>query len=170
MAVETAAGGKLRRLGVRISRLTRRLRPPLTLIRVRGGSMQPTLADGQLLLARPVSADRPGLRRGDIIVFQHPHQPGAIYIKRIIALPNEYLELTAAGISIDDIPRPDLGALVPAAADRDYPRRWHTGPRDYFVLGDHRADSGDSRRFGPIDQKLIQARVCWYRRRGSVVK
>lgn len=140
--------------------------PPLRLVRVRGESMQPTLADGQYALTRPATAGRRDLQRGDIIVFQPPGQPGRRYIKRIVALPNEYLELTAEQTLIDGIAYPELGGGGPAAGGRAYARRWHTGPGEYFVLGDNRAAGGDSRRFGPLDQSLIVGRVCWFRRPG----
>ena len=139
-------------------------RPPLAIIRVRGDSMLPTLADGQYVLTRPLTGRRP-LQRGDIIVFRHPYQPGNIYIKRIIAMPNEFIQFTAGQLLIDDQTCPDLGPVADAnAAGRDYPRRWHTGDREYFVLGDNRSDSADSRRFGPVPRELIAGRVWLYRR------
>ena len=141
-------------------------RPPFRLVRVRGASMQPTLADGQYVLTRPADAGRRELRRGDLIVFHPPDRPERLYIKRIIAGPEEYLELTAAETRIDGVPCPELDGGGPAAGGREYARRWHTGPGEYFVLGDNRAAGGDSRRFGPVDRSLIVGRVCWFRRRG----
>ena len=141
-------------------------RPPFRLVRVRGESMLPTLSDGQYVLTRPPESGRRGLQRGDIIVFHPPGLPERLYIKRIVALPNEYLELMPERTRIDGVPYPELGGSGPAAGGREYARQWHTGDREYFVLGDNRAVGGDSRRFGPIDRDAIVGRVCWFRRRG----
>ena len=128
--------------------------------KVVGDSMLPALADGQYVLLWHVPSHRNRLRRGDIVVLRHPVWRHQTYVKRVIGLPNEDIRL-------------DEGRVYIGGADLEetYPRRpgplghageWWMGPDEYFVMGDNRLNSQDSRAFGPVAATQIVGRV-WLR-------
>lgn len=126
---------------------------PYTVI---GQSMQPTLVDGErLLVAKFVY--RSGLpRRGDIIVFSSPHRDGSDYVKRIIGLPGDTVELRLGRVYINGAPleEPYLGQYPSS----DFgPAR--IGAGGVFVLGDNRGNSEDSRYFGEVPLTEIKGKV-----------
>ena len=132
-----------------------------------GDSMLPTLAHRQHVQTLPLAAGCRGqeAQRGAIVAFRHPERPGRVYIKRIVALPEEYVVLEGDGVLIDDaaLAEPYRPANAPSPRrQRQYARQWITGQGEYFVLGDNRGDSEDSRTFGPVDRELIVGRV-WFR-------
>ncbi len=136
---------------------------------VDGDSMRPTLASGEQVLAVRPRYGWNQLRRGDIVVLRYPAGNSRNYIKRIIGLPNEDLRLEGGLVYLDGVLLEERYIDVPvsrefAATRPDQNREWWTDPGEYFVLGDNRQDSQDSRRFGPVDRKLILGRVwfrCW---------
>ena len=163
--------------------------------RVEGGSMLPTLADGESALAvRPGFPPLPGnrLRRGAVVVLTPPGGPGrSSYLKRIAALPGESVKLRDGRLYIDDVlhPWPPPAAASypsgpgaanavpppprPSGLDAPAPlREWWNGPEEYFVLGDNAAHSRDSRHFGPVPAAGIVGLVwlrCWPPRRWGPV-
>ena len=134
--------------------------------RVAGDSMAPTLRPGQQVLARPAGSHKSGFRRGDVVVLRHPAWGRNPLIKRVIGMPNEYIHLKEDGIYIDDrrAPLSEPYLKGPPGFDAGRPRRWFTGPEEYFVLGDNRSNSLDSRSLGPVPAGCILGRVwlrCW---------
>jgi signal peptidase I len=130
--------------------------------RVDGSSMSPTLSAGEYLLARSWRpASRP-LRRGEIVVLKHPQHTRRVYIKRIVGLPDESIATNWGVTYVNDslLAEPYLAGANPAGTE-SY-REWWTGPEEYFVMGDHRNDSEDSRVFGPVSKELIIGSV-WFR-------
>ena len=133
-----------------------------------GDSMRPTLAHRQHVQTRPFPA---GCRwgegaRGAIVAFRHPQRPRSIYIKRIVGLPNEHIALENDRVLINGALQPEpyrLPDRLPAARpSREYAGQWFTDSDEYFLLGDNRGDSEDSRTFGPVCGGLIIGRV-WFR-------
>jgi len=114
--------------------------------RVRGLSMEPTLRDGQLLLADRLTyrwLRRP--RSGDVIVFCDPRRPGRALVKRVIAMPGETVEIAGGLVRIDRIPRHHPSTRIPswlAWGPETVP------PEHYFVLGDYQQASSDSLSWG----------------------
>lgn len=129
---------------------------------VEGSSMEPTFQNGEYLLVDKISYRARAPRRGDVIVFHPPNIPGLNYIKRIIALPNELVETKNGEIYINNVrlEEPYLSkerSLVRNSQAANLNVR--LGANEYFVLGDNRDHSSDSREWGsvPIDNVIGRA-------------
>ena len=104
------------------------------------------------------------LRRGDIVVLQNPVLKDRTYIKRIVGLPDEELLLEDGLVYVDGELLEETYLDRPFTASRGTFGEWWMGPDEYFVLGDNRSDSQDSRAFGPVGRTLILGWVwfrCW---------
>jgi len=129
---------------------------------VGGDSMSPTLVSGQHLLAGPLRIPCDQLGRGAIVVMRHPVQQQHIYIKRIIGLPEESIRLYDGLVYANDSLIKEAYLRGRPHQRQEYNREWWLGPEEYFVMGDNRSDSQDSRAFGPVHRDLILGRV-WFR-------
>lgn len=125
--------------------------------RVEHESMADTLEDGQMILVDKLTPRIGGLARGDIVVFRAPPRPGddgTPYIKRVIGLPGDEVELRDGRVVIDGVPLDESGYVDPEQRTEplDGASRWLVPDDHVFVLGDHRLDSSDSRYawLGPI--------------------
>ena len=141
-------------------------------------SMMPTIQPGEYVLIDKLTPRFDDFRRGDVIVFQPPeqYQQGGIpFIKRVIGLPGDKVELlngsvfiTAPGgspVRIDEpyVRRDDRGQVMPTQPrDANSTSEWTVPVGSYFVMGDNRPESQDSRVFGPIERDLIVGRA-WLR-------
>ncbi len=105
------------------------------LVRIRGRSMQPTLAPGQLLLTRPAGGV---VAVGDIVVVTTT--PGTLYVKRVAAGPGDVVGLEAGRLYVND--RPWTGPSGGAGARLE---SWRVPANHYFVVGDNLRESDDSR-------------------------
>jgi signal peptidase I len=142
------------------------------LYKVEGDSMSPSFEHGERLLVSRAAYDCATPDRGDAVIARDPKNPSLHYLKRIIGLPLEEVRLFDGMLHVNGahLPEPYLGGL-PAYVGLD-DKTWKLGERDYFVLGDNRAHSTDSRDFGPIDAKLILGKArfrFWPRQRWGVV-
>ena len=116
------------------------------LIRVRGESMAPTLRDGQwVVVSRRAYARRPP-SRFDVVRFADPRRPGSWSIKRIVGLPLEHVELRRGELVVNGLTIDEPHAVPGETSEHS----WAPGANEYVVLGDNRARSTDSRRYGPI--------------------
>jgi signal peptidase I len=129
---------------------------------VGGSSMSPTLVSGQHVLAGPLRVPRDKLGRCDIVVMRHPVERHRIYIKRIIGLPEENIRLQGGLVYVNDSLLEETYLNGRPQQRNKYDREWWLGPNEYFVMGDNRSDSQDSRAFGPVHRDLIVGRV-WFR-------
>jgi len=133
------------------------------------GSMKPTLCIGDYLVADLKYFKKNELQRGDLVVLQSPADPANIFIKRIIALEGEKIEIKSKQVYIDDIPLPE-GYKV-HLDNKVYPGRDNLGPvivpSDHcFVLGDNRDKSRDSRHWDSLPIKNIRGKplyIYWAR-------
>jgi len=123
--------------------------------RVQGVSMVSSFENGELLLTEKISYKVSNIQRGDIVVFEAPVDRKADFIKRIIALPGENVEIKESKVFINGsqlaesyIFSPTEGAIN-ITLERD----------EFFVLGDNRLASSDSRSFGSIKRKSIKGKV-----------
>ncbi|MGH9277343.1 MAG: signal peptidase I [Acidimicrobiales bacterium] len=124
-------------------------------------SMEPTLSKGDRVLVNKVSYDLHDVHRGDVIVFKGPEQAeGQVkdLIKRVIGLPGDTVEARPDGlvyVNGQPIDEPYLGPGITTG-----PLEPQTiPPKHYWVMGDNRGNSKDSRFFGPIDESLIIGRA-----------
>ena len=128
---------------------------------VSGASMDPTFSTNQFLIVDRLSYHFSEPKRGDVIIFEYPNNPSIYYIKRIIGLPNESIDIQDDTVTITDAKgqkiKPDQSYVNPIHA-------WHgsfhasIGDHEYFVMGDNRAESSDSRIWGLLDKKFIIGR------------
>jgi signal peptidase I len=128
---------------------------------VRGESMEPNFQDGDYLIIDEISYRLGSPERGDVIVFNSPTAPSQRFIKRIIGLPGETVVVEDGMIKVLD----KEGTAV--LNESEYLSGIETpgnveislGEEEYFVLGDNRVSSYDSRRWGPLQEEEIIGKV-----------
>lgn len=131
---------------------------------VNGKSMEPNFQSGDYVLTDKISYRFGVPKRGDVVVFQAPASAncpqgtGCDFIKRVIALPNETIEIRSGQFYINSEPLdeeyiPETTATDPGEFMRN--RQVTLGESEYFVIGDNRPYSSDSRAWGPIDRSMI---------------
>ena len=129
-------------------------------VRVEGTSMQPELRDQDRLFINKFAYHFENISRGDVVVFHYPLDPSKSYIKRVIALPGDTLSIDEGRVFVN-------GKRV---AEPYVPKRYRDGrsvpemvvpPHEYFVMGDHRSISSDSRDFGPVERNLIYGKAAF---------
>ncbi len=123
---------------------------------VRGSSMAPGIQDGDRILIEPWSYLVGGVERGDVIVLRYPLDPSVDYIKRVIGLPGDQVTLADGHVWVN-------GALCDepyvASIDRSSYVSTLVAEDAYFVLGDNRQRSSDSREFGLVPSDHVRGRV-----------
>lgn len=124
--------------------------------RVDGMSMEPNFHDGQFLLVNKLAYQLGDPQRGDVIVFHPPQDPGKEYIKRVVGLPGETIEIQNGQVVIDGARVPEL-APVNEAIRSSSPVT--LGPEELYVMGDNRPNSSDSRSWGPLPIDLTIGKV-----------
>lgn len=149
--------------------------------KVEGSSMDPTLEDGEYLLVNKLEYLRVDTERlsrlipfwnvkekktlflfhpprcGDVVVFRYPLDPGRDFVKRIEAVPGQTVEIRHGTVYVDGVP---LEEAYAAGGIRDeYMAPQQMGPDEYFVIGDNRPHSSDSRDWGPVPLENIVGKV-----------
>lgn len=124
---------------------------------VSGASMEPNIRQSNYLIIDELTYRFREPERGDVVVFRYPNEPKTFYIKRILGLPGEEVDVERGRIAIDgdDI---DESAYLGAAKTFGN-AHMKLGAGEYFVAGDNRANSYDSRAWGPLDRNLIVGRA-----------
>jgi signal peptidase I len=128
---------------------------------VSGSSMFPTFQDGQYLIVDELSYHFREPARGDVIVFKPPMNLKTYYIKRIIGLPGETVIINGANIIIKNEAHPQGFILTQPYIETpsDDKIEKTLGPDEYYVLGDNRTASSDSRYWGTLPRKDITGRA-----------
>ncbi len=133
---------------------------------VKGASMEPNFFDHEYLIIDELSYRFNTPTRGDIVVFHYPNDPKNYFIKRVIGLPGETVEISGGQVKIYNDKNPNGIVLDEKAYLDDV---YTSGTRtdtlkadEYFVLGDNRPSSLDSRYFGPVSKAAVVGRV-WLR-------
>lgn len=126
-------------------------------------SAVPNFMPGERILVDKVIYRVTGLHRGDMIVGKWPHDPTDVF-KRVIGLPGERVEIRDNRVLINGRPIEEPYLLAPDAVigTRSFEYAWVLGPDEYFVMGDNRMHSGDSRSRGPMKAEDIVGRA-WLR-------
>ncbi len=134
---------------------------------VRGASMEPNFQNGEYLVVDELSYFMREPRRGEVIVFRYPNNPSQFFIKRIVGLPGETVRVEEGRVIVQS----DIYGQGAVLDESQYlPERLRTGGRlsmtlgedEYFVLGDNRAASSDSRSWGLLAEDAIVGRA-WIR-------
>ncbi|HVN93656.1 MAG TPA: signal peptidase I [Terracidiphilus sp.] len=140
-------------------------------VRVEGTSMLPRLEDSDRLFINKFVYHFQAIDRGDVVVFHYPRDPEKSYIKRVIALPGDTLRVDHGRVIVN-------GKLVrepyvpPEFRDTRSIAEMTLPADEYWVMGDHRSISSDSRDFGPVERSLIYGKavfIYWPARDAGVV-
>lgn len=133
---------------------------------VKGMSMEPNFHDREYLIIDEISYRFENPKRGDIIVFRYPLDPQEYFIKRVIGLPGEKVEIKDGKVYIYNQEFKDGVVLdekyLPAGLETFSSSGTYSvivGKNEFFVMGDNRNSSKDSRIFGPVDRSFITGRV-----------
>ncbi len=127
---------------------------------VDGQSMEPNLHTGQFLIVSRLAYKFGSPQRGDIIVFEYPGNTADDYVKRIVGLPGETVMIENGKVYVNGevLDEPYLTEVMPILP---YRTEWPVPERAYFVLGDNRAHSSDSRAWGFLQEDLIVGKA-WF--------
>jgi signal peptidase I len=124
--------------------------------RVDGQSMEPTLHNYEYILVDKAAYLFHAPERGDVIVFAYPHDTSIDYVKRIIAIPGDTISVVGERVTVDGV------TLHEPYVNKDDPYNpfppivhLHVGSNDYFVMGDNRGNSSDSRQWGFVPRQDI---------------
>ena len=128
---------------------------------VNGNSMEPNYSDGDYLIVDEISHRFREPARGEVIIFQYPVDPSARHIKRIIGLPGETLRINESGIEIVSDGRSMILDEIEYLVDTFFSEEMEIslGDDEFFVMGDNRLVSFDSRRWGALPRDHILGRV-----------
>lgn len=129
-------------------------------VRVEGTSMQPELRDQDRLFINKFAYHFENISRGDVVVFHYPRDPSKSYIKRVIALPGDTLRIADGQVYVNDKAVAEPYVPERYRDDRSMPEV-RIPPSEYFVMGDHRSISSDSRDFGPVPRNLIYGKAAF---------
>ena len=135
---------------------------------VRGASMEPNFENGEYLIINEINYRFHEPQRGDVIIFKYPKDPSQYYIKRVVGLPSEVVKIEDGSVIIFN--KQNLsGFVLDESAYLGEDNRFTSGnleinldENDYFVLGDNRQASSDSRRWGAVPRHYIIGKA-WVR-------
>lgn len=129
-------------------------------VRVEGTSMLPMLKDQDRLFINKMVYRVEDIHRGDVVVFLYPHDHSKSYIKRVIALPGDDLRIDHGQVYVNHKKLVEKYVPVRFEDERSEPEMV-IPPHEYFVMGDHRSISSDSRDFGPVERDLIYGKAAF---------
>jgi signal peptidase I len=129
-------------------------------VRVEGTSMLPVLEDQDRLFINKIAYRMGDIHKGDVVVFQYPRDHSKSYIKRVIGLPGDAIRIERGRVIVNGAVLKE--PYVPARFSDDRSAPEMVVPKDeYFVMGDHRSISSDSRDFGPVERELIYGKAAF---------
>lgn len=129
-------------------------------VKVEGTSMMPSLDDQERIFVNKYLYRLEPIQRGDIVVFRYPRDPSKSFIKRVIGLAGDDIRIEAGEVYVNGQALEE--DYVPAAyADQRSYSEIVVPPNSYFVLGDHRTMSNDSRDFGPVNIGYIYGKAVF---------
>ena len=127
--------------------------------KVSGRSMVPNFQDGDYIITNKISAKSGEFKRGEVVILQNPRNPDQVFIKRVIGLPNERIGLLNGAVLINSQPIAETylpqGTRTPGESFLTDGEEVVVPDGQYFVIGDNRTGSSDSREWGPVPTELI---------------
>ena len=129
-------------------------------VKVEGTSMMPSLEDQERIFVNKFVYRLEPIERGDIVVFRYPRDPSKSYIKRVIGMAGDHIRIDGGQVFVNDEPLNEDYVPASYADMRSYPETV-VPENSYFVLGDHRSMSNDSRDFGPVNQSFIYGKAVF---------
>jgi len=130
-------------------------------VKVEGGSMMPSLTNKERIFVNKFVYRLEPIERGDIIVFRYPRDPSLSFIKRVIGVPGDRIRIDDGQVYVNGKALEE-DYLFPPFVDREQSfSEIVLPPRQYFVMGDHRNMSDDSRDFGALDQSYIYGKASF---------
>lgn len=130
-------------------------------VKVEGTSMLPKLHDGERIFINKFIYQFESINRGDIVVFWYPKNPSQSFIKRVIGVPGDEIRITNGKLYINNsyVPEPYLSAEYTSNVMPN--RYWIVDEHHYFVMGDNRDASNDSRAWGLVPEKYIYGKAIF---------
>jgi signal peptidase I len=129
-------------------------------VKVEGGSMEPGLEDQERIVINKLVYRFEKIEHGDIVVFRYPRDTRKSFIKRVIGLPGDRIRIAYGHVYVNDEQIPESYVPSDYLDARSYPETVVPGG-SYFVLGDHRSMSNDSREFGPVQRSYIYGKAVF---------
>lgn len=129
-------------------------------VKVEGGSMEPGLEDQERIFINKLVYRFESIERGDIVVFRYPRDTRKSFIKRVIGLPGDRIRISSGRVYVNGAAIPEPYVLDDYQDARSYAETVLPA-NAYFVLGDHRNSSNDSREFGPIMRGYIYGKAVF---------
>ena len=129
-------------------------------VKVEGTSMMPALRDQERIFINKFIYRFEPIERGDVIVFWYPLDRSKSFIKRVVALPGEMIEIRAGNVYVNGRELPDQYVPAGYLDGSNYAAR-RIPPGEYFVMGDHRDSSNDSRVFGSVPRQYIYGKAVF---------
>jgi signal peptidase I len=132
----------------------------ITIYIVDGASMDPTFKSGEVGVLSKITYELGNPKRGDVVVVKYPGDPEhKRYVKRVIGMPGEVITVQIGGVFINNksLAESYLGQTVATVKDGT----WKLGKDEYFLMGDNRLNSNDSRYFGPVEKRFIIGKTVW---------
>ena len=129
-------------------------------VKVEGGSMEPGLQDQERIFINKIAYRLENIQRGDIVVFRYPRDPRKSFIKRVVGLPGDRVRVSDGHVYLNGHLTPEPYVPEEYLDSRTYPEV--KVPADsFYVLGDHRSMSNDSRDFGPVPRSNIYGKAVF---------
>jgi len=129
-------------------------------VKVEGTSMMPSLDDQERIFVNKFVYRWEPIEHGDIVVFRYPRDPSKSYIKRVIGVAGDRIRIDAGQVFVNDAPIEEDYVPAMYADERSYPETV-VPAFSYFMLGDHRSMSNDSRDFGPVKEGYIYGKAVF---------
>lgn len=128
---------------------------------VSGRSMIPTFQEGQYLIVDEISYHLHDPQRGDVVIFKYPKDPSKYFIKRVMGLPGETLEIRGGDVIIYNKENPEGIEIDQPFVENTSNNNMKTelGADEYFVMGDNRRESSDSRYWGAVPRDMMIGRA-----------
>ena len=129
-------------------------------VKVEGNSMLPGLQDQERIFINKFVYNLEPVERGDIVVFRYPRDPSKSYIKRVVGVAGDHIRIERGMVYVNGQALPEP-YVPPRYVDGHSFPEMVVPARSYYLMGDHRTMSNDSREFGPVDESYIYGKAVF---------